>query len=160
MRLFYCPMCGKEEIRNDNPYNDEKTIVNMRDGYGRPITHYKCECGNYLAGSMSVSGFDEHTIKYYKDIIKGYNEGGCYYNTNSALNGDNIDLSERAKRCYEQRKKDAEKLKAERVARFLKEVHWFEQCDKNADDKCEHGHCKYSKFVLGENAGIFCNRKI
>ena len=33
MKLFYCPKCKKEEIRNDNPYKHEETIVNIRDGY-------------------------------------------------------------------------------------------------------------------------------
>lgn len=56
-RLFYCPECGKEQILNNNPYEKEKTIINIRDGYGRPITHYKCECGNYFAGNMVRNDF-------------------------------------------------------------------------------------------------------
>lgn len=104
MRLFYCPICGKEEIRNDDPYKNERTITNIRDGYGRPIFHYKCECGNYLAGSMDVSGWDERMIQYCKDTIRGYNKDGCYYSFNSSLSGDDCDLFERAKHCYEMRK--------------------------------------------------------
>lgn len=111
MKLFYCPVCYKEEVRSDDPYKNEKTIVNVRDGYGRPITHYKCECGNYLAGSMNISDWkdDESLIGYAKGIIEGYNKGGCYYDHNSSLNGDNSDLFERAKQVYKQRKEDAEK---------------------------------------------------
>ena len=107
MRLFYCPICGKEQIRNDDPYKDERTIINIRDGYGRSISHYKCECGNYLAGSMDITGWDEHMIQYCKDTIKGYNKGGCYYSYNSSLNGNDCDLYENAKQCYEKRKKNA-----------------------------------------------------
>ena len=109
MRIFYCPMCGKEEIRNDNPYKNEKTIVNMRDGYGRPISHYKCECGNYLAGSMDVTDWvnDESMIGYAKGIIEGYNKGGCYYAHNSSLSGGYCDLLERARQCYEKRKEES-----------------------------------------------------
>lgn len=106
MRLFYCPECNKEEIRNDDPYKNEYTISNMRDGYGRPIRHYKCECGNYLAGSMDVNGWvdDKDAIEYCKETIKGYNRGGCYYDFNMSFNGDKTDLFERAKMVYEDKK--------------------------------------------------------
>lgn len=81
MRLFYCPECGKEEIKKGCPSRNEVTFANIRDGFGRPITHYKCECGNLLAGSMDISGWedDEDLIFYAKDTIKGYNKNGCYY---------------------------------------------------------------------------------
>lgn len=105
MRLFYCPECNKEEIRNDDPYKNEYTISNMRDGYGRPIRHYKCECGNYLAGSMDVDGWvdDKDAIEYCKVTIKGYNRGGCYYDFSGSFDG-NTDLFERAKMVYKDRK--------------------------------------------------------
>ena len=94
LRLFYCPKCKKEEIRSDNPYRYEETIVNMRDGYGRPIRHYRCECGNYLAGSMDVSGWadDPGAILYCKETIDGYNPGGCFYGGTVGLNGDKSDM--------------------------------------------------------------------
>lgn len=106
MRLFYCPKCKKEEIRTDDPYKNKHTINNMRDGYGRPITHYKCACGNYLAGSMDVNGWinDENAILYCKETIEGYNPGGCYYNFNMSINGETIDMNERAKFYYKERK--------------------------------------------------------
>lgn len=106
MRLFYCPKCKKEEIRSDNPYRGEETITNMRDGYGRPIRHYKCECGNYLAGSMDVNGFvdDSNAILYYKDIIESYNPGGCFYDRTMTLYGGISDMYEMAKECYKDRK--------------------------------------------------------
>ena len=109
MRLFYCPKCQKEEIREDNPYRCEETITNMRDGWGRPIRHYKCECGNYLAGSMDVNGWldDPNAILYCKETINGYNPGGCYYDGIVGLNGDKSDMYERAKKCYEYRKRTA-----------------------------------------------------
>lgn len=106
MRLFYCPECGKEEIRSDDPYINEHTISNIRDGYGRPIQHYKCECGNYLAGSMNIGGWeaDENAIKYCKETIRGYNRGGCYYDGNMSFSCNKTDMFERAKWCYEDRK--------------------------------------------------------
>ena len=96
----------KEEIREDNPYRYEETITNIRDGWGRPIRHYKCECGNYLAGSMDVSGWvdDQNAILYCKGLIEDYNPGGCYYDGIVGLNGDKSDMYERAKKCYEDRK--------------------------------------------------------
>lgn len=81
MRLFYCPNCYKEEIKNGYPSRNEITYKNIRDGYGRPIIHYKCECGNLLAGSIDIAGWenDESMIGYAKGIIEGYNKGGFYY---------------------------------------------------------------------------------
>lgn len=106
LRLFYCPKCKKEEIREDNPYKYEETIINMRDGWGRPIRHYKCECGNYLAGSMDVNGWedDPDAILYCKGLIEDYNPGGCFYGGAVGLDGDKSDTYERAKKCYEDRK--------------------------------------------------------
>ena len=89
-RLFYCPNCGKEEITNEDLYKNEHTIVNMRDGYGRPIRHYKCECGNYLAGMIGPIN-ENDDILYYKEVIKMYNNEET--------------LLERAKLCYGDRKK-------------------------------------------------------
>ena len=106
MRLFYCPKCKKEEIREDDPYRYEETIINMRDGWGRPIRHYKCECGNYLAGSMDVSDWidDPNAILYCKGLIVDYNPGGCFYGGTVGLNGDKSDMYDRAKKCCEDRK--------------------------------------------------------
>jgi hypothetical protein len=96
MTLFYCPKCNKEQLLPNNPYKTEQTIINMRDGYGRVIQHYKCECGNYLAGNMNVTDWDEQGISYAKTIIKDYNENGIYYSP---------DMLEKAKCCYEKRHK-------------------------------------------------------
>ena len=100
-RLFYCPECGKEQILNNNPYKTEKTIINIRYGYVRPITHYKCECGNSLAGSMDVTGWNKDGIEYAKKTIAGYNRGGCYYDLNRNIPSN--DLYERAEKIYQQR---------------------------------------------------------
>lgn len=97
MRLFYCPKCSKEEISNNDIYRGEYTINNMRGGYGRPIKHYKCECGNYLAGSISIGGHEEdkNFIEYCKEVIEYYNKDGCLYDS---------DLFTKAKQVYEERK--------------------------------------------------------
>lgn len=50
MFICYCPKCKKEEIIKNycrSNYEKELTVSNIRDGYGRPIYHYKCEGGNY-----------------------------------------------------------------------------------------------------------------
>lgn len=111
-RLFYCPKCKKEEIRNDDPYRNEHTLLNIRGGYGRPITHYKCECGNYLAGSINVIGWtDEECILYCKELIEEYNKGGCCFSK---------DMTKKAKQCYEDRKKNSKTMNFEDIARFSK----------------------------------------
>ena len=46
----------------------------------------------------------------------------------------------------------------EKVNMFLKEIHWYEQCDKNKGDKCEHGRCQYSVLSLGQENGFCCGR--
>lgn len=84
MRLFYCPECGYEEIKDNSlrenrlPSN-EITLLNIRDGFGRPITHYRCKCGNYLAGAMDITGKDDGFADYCKNIIKEYNKDGLFY---------------------------------------------------------------------------------
>lgn len=88
-RLCYCPACQQSKIITAadelEPYWLEKSLTNTRGGFGRPITHYKCNCGNFLAGSMDVSGWDGDGIDYTKSIIREYNEGGRYFTT-SMLN--------------------------------------------------------------------------
>jgi len=81
MKVKYCPKCGKLELIETTDFN-YRYFTNMRDGYGRPIRHYKCECGNYLAGIMDITGLSDNetdNIKYAKDIITAYNIGGDYY---------------------------------------------------------------------------------
>ena len=82
MRLFYCPKCGKQEIKDEYIKKSDITYRNIRDGFGRPITHYKCECGNLLAGSMDVTTENENNdgfILYAKGVIEDYNKDGNYY---------------------------------------------------------------------------------
>lgn len=102
MKLFYCPKCHKEKITNDDVYKNEYTIANMRGGYGRPIRHYKCECGNYLAGSMDISDWenDKYMIEFCKETIEDYNKNGDYYN---AYLRDGIDLFEKAQQVYKEK---------------------------------------------------------
>lgn len=80
--MFYCPKCGKTENWKEEDFRKHRknqTLVNIRDGYGRPIRHYLCDCGNYLAGEMCTAGYDEDGIEYAKHIITAYNEGGNYF---------------------------------------------------------------------------------
>ena len=83
--MFYCPKCKKIEMDfNKRSYRQYQTVSNIRDGYSRPITHFLCECGNPLAGSMDIRGLIEEdhpnkAVDYAKDIITAYNEGGDYF---------------------------------------------------------------------------------
>ena len=46
---------------------------------------------------------DPNAILYCKEIIDGYNPGGCFYDSAICMNGNNSDMYERAKKCYEDR---------------------------------------------------------
>lgn len=46
----------------------------------------------------------------------------------------------------------------EKVNIYLKEINWYEQCDKNKGDKCEHSRCKYSVLTLGQGGAVSCGR--
>lgn len=80
--IFYCPQCGKT---NPNYKHDKFkfSFGNIRDGYGRPLHHTKCECGNYLAAYISFTEEDVNEdvglLPYIRDLITGYNSGGIYY---------------------------------------------------------------------------------
>lgn len=83
MYLFYCPECGKTKLIKEyleiKKYRDETSFMNIRDGYGRPINHIKCECGNYLSGMMYLEKEDSQDIEYIKNIITEYNKDGNYF---------------------------------------------------------------------------------
>jgi hypothetical protein len=77
MSVFYCPQCGKFD--KDFKYNSHSPKVgNIRNGFGCPIYHIKCECGNYLAGYMNLKIETLQDEMYIKGIIEGYNLGGLY----------------------------------------------------------------------------------
>ena len=76
--IFYCPKCRFED-KKYKPSMDNLTLLNLRDGYGKIIKHYKCpNCENLLAGHI-VAIRNEVELEYYKTIIADYNEGGSYY---------------------------------------------------------------------------------
>ena len=43
-------------------------------------------------------------ILYCKETIEGYNPGGCFFENSVGLNGDKLDMHERAKKVYEERR--------------------------------------------------------
>ena len=100
-KLYYCPSCKKQVVTDEVLYKGELTVTNMRDGYGLPIHHYKCECGNYLAGSTFLQDGSDGEIKYRKSLIEAYNPGGDYYDGMLCRCGDFL---ESAKMAYEDRK--------------------------------------------------------
>jgi len=81
--MYYCPKCKKLDLNFDITKNNKyATVANIRDGWGRPIQHFLCECGNLLAGAMNISGLGnnkEEAIEYAKDIISSYNEYGIFF---------------------------------------------------------------------------------
>jgi len=82
MNFFYCPKCGKESLEDRYVRSKDFVCRNTRGGRCTPpIIHYKCECGNYFAGCMMVSGHenDEAILDYCRKAIAEYNEGGRYY---------------------------------------------------------------------------------
>jgi hypothetical protein len=99
--MYYCPKCGKFELNFDvAKHKSERTVINIRDCYSRPIIHYMCECGNPLAGNMEIRGlmkdeYDYEAVDYAKSIITAYNEGGDYFEQG---------LLDKANRIYEERK--------------------------------------------------------
>lgn len=84
MYLYYCPKCGKIEIVLESSkykeYMKEKTYANIRGGYGNPIQHIKCTCGNYLAGLVNLpKEYNDDDIEYFKSVVAIYNEGGALF---------------------------------------------------------------------------------
>lgn len=80
--IFYCPICKKLEM--DFKMNSSTPHVgNIRDGYGHPLYHMKCECGNYLSAGIHFTKDevekDLGLLDYIKKVITGYNKNGCFY---------------------------------------------------------------------------------
>lgn len=55
-------------------------------------------------------------------------------------------------------KEDAE-LELENINKALKELHYYQYCDKAKDEECEHCHCMYSVLWLGEKFKATCGRR-
>lgn len=55
-------------------------------------------------------------------------------------------------------KEDAE-LELENINKALKELHYYQYCDKTKDEKCEHCHCMYSVLWFGEEFKATCGRR-
>ena len=54
-------------------------------------------------------------------------------------------------------KENIEELK--NINKVLKELHYYQYCDKKYDDECEHCHCIYSVLWLGSEFKVTCGRK-
>lgn len=76
--LNYCPKCSKIVINEKHMRSDEATWSNIRDGYGRPIYHYICECYYPLAGHICLPDESKETIDYYKGVIDYYSDPDTY----------------------------------------------------------------------------------
>lgn len=55
-------------------------------------------------------------------------------------------------------KEDAE-LELENINEGLKELHYYQYCNKEKDEECEHCHCIYSVLWLGSEFKVTCGRK-
>lgn len=76
-KLFYCPKCKLYSPNHEKIFKNEldirKTWLNMRDGYGVPITHVICpKCNNLLAGMVNLHSNDMEEIEYFKQLIEAY----------------------------------------------------------------------------------------
>lgn len=52
---------------------------------------------------------------------------------------------------------DIEEL--ENINKALKELHYYQYCNKKYDDECEHCHCVYSVLWLGSEFKATCGRR-
>lgn len=108
--IYYCPKCGKLDTEFKMT-RDTPSVGNIRDGYGRPLYHIKCDCGNYLAAGINFSkdeiDKERSLIEYVKNVITEYNKGGNFYHDGfyeyvekriSDIEQRNIELSEERKR--------------------------------------------------------------
>lgn len=55
-------------------------------------------------------------------------------------------------------KEDA-KLELENINKALKELGYYQYCDKEYDDECEHCHCVYAVLYFGEEFKATCGRR-
>ena len=55
-------------------------------------------------------------------------------------------------------KEDAE-LELANINRALKELHYYQYCNKEEDQECEHCHCVYSVLWLGSEFKATCGRR-
>ena len=80
--IFYCPQCNKLDM-DFRISLDIPQVVNIRDGYGHPLYHVKCECGNCLSAGIHYTKEEVESdlglLDYIKEIITNYNKGGYFY---------------------------------------------------------------------------------
>lgn len=124
--LFYCPVCRKEEILNMSRYNIPSHTIYISSGGDRPIHHYRCMCGNYLAGSVVVEGLPEEEVKSEKFLIEDDNEGGYTYEckkNNLKKFGNRPSPKEIAEQQYSinERYKERRKLRIQEIKEELNE---------------------------------------
>lgn len=55
-------------------------------------------------------------------------------------------------------KEDAE-LDLKKINNALKELHYYQYCNKEKDEECEHCHCIYSVLWFGEEFKVTCGRR-
>ena len=50
-------------------------------------------------------------------------------------------------------------LELKNINEALKELHYYQYCNKEEDDECEHCHCMYSVLWFGNEFKATCGRK-
>ena len=67
---FYCPRCKHKKYIEKIPHG---AVGNIRDGWGRPISHFECPiCHNLDAGAMQIINDDQTERDYIEYVIKLY----------------------------------------------------------------------------------------
>ena len=56
-------------------------------------------------------------------------------------------------------KENIEEEEIENINKALKELHYYQYCNKKYDDECEHCHCIYSVLWFGSEFKATCGRK-
>lgn len=123
--IYYCPKCGKLDT-NFKMARDIPRVGNIRDGYGHPLYHMKCDCRNYLAAGIHFSkdevDKDQSLIEYIKEVITGYNKGGIFYHDGfyEYVEKRISDIEQRNREILEDRKRITSMSESEKKGYFNK----------------------------------------
>lgn len=70
-----------------------------------------------------------------------------------------IKYSEDSKPELVRKSEEDTELELKNINEALKELHYYQYCNKEEDDECEHCHCMYSVLWFGNEFKATCGRK-